>query len=161
MENRLKIKKSTALNPPSISRIEWFEKSHEVKLPKSYVDFLGAHNGAVPISAVFPNGKRERMIERFLAILENPKENGEDGWYDISVVLTQIDERIICDEDSTGYELIPIAALFGGDFACLDFRNNKDEPGIVVWDHEMSDEFSPVIEPIADSFLEFLSTMED
>ena len=41
--------------------------------------------------------------------------------------MSQLDERIIEDEDLIGVEILPIAVLFAGDFVCLDYRSNRNE----------------------------------
>lgn len=70
-----------------------------------------------------------------------------------------IDERLIDDEDLIGVNIIPIAALFSGDFVCLDFRENKSSPNVCVWFHEESGVFSPSVEKISSNFTEFLNQL--
>lgn len=48
------------------------------------------------------------MIVSFLCILENTEQN-KLGFYDIDVVLSQIEERPTDNEDLAGCELLPIA----------------------------------------------------
>lgn len=81
------------------------------------------------------------------------------GWYDIAVVLSQIDTRLTDNPDLMGDELIPIAELFAGDYICLDYRDSKTEPSICVWAHEESDVFSPTTYWVADNFSEFLEML--
>ena len=75
--------------------------------------------------------KNELLIERFLCLLEDPEDDDENGWYDIEVVLSDIDTRLTDDEDLTGINIIPFAVLFAGDFLCLDFRENTICCGMV------------------------------
>ena len=58
-------------------------------------------------------------------MLEDSEDDDENGWYDIEVVLSDIDTRLTDDEDLTGINVIPFAVLFAGDFLCLDFREKK------------------------------------
>ena len=51
----------------------------------------------------------------FLCILKNVQET-QEGWYDISVVESQIGERLTDNEDLIVIEVLPIAELFAGDF---------------------------------------------
>ena len=51
-----------------------------------------------------------------------------------------------------------IAALFAGNFLCLDYRTS-DVPSIAIWFHEESDEYSPSLVKIADSFSEFIEML--
>jgi hypothetical protein len=145
----------TALAAPADDRIRWFEATYRVKLPDDYVAALKVGNGAIPSRKVFHQGKRERLIERMLCLLPNPKNDQANGWYDLTIVVSQIDARLIDDENLVGMNVIPFAVLFAGDYVCLDFRANANFPLIAVWDHERSDEFQPVLEPIAPSFTAF------
>lgn len=146
---------STALVAPTDDRIRWFETTYRVKLPDDYVAAIKAGNGAVPSRKTFFQGKRERLIERMLCLLPNPKDDHVNGWYDMTVVVSQLDARLIDDENLVGMNVIPFAVLFAGDYVCLDFRANPEAPAIAVWDHERSDEFQPVLETIAPSFTAF------
>lgn len=142
------------LSPPSPQRIEWFESAYRVKLPAELRELLASGNGGVPVQRTFESSGRERLIERFLPLLDSPKDDSRHGIYDISVVMTQVDERLIDDEDLVGMNVIPIAALFGGDLLCLDYRKGRG-PSVAVWSHEESDEFEPVLYPVAESYSEF------
>ena len=75
-------------------------------------------------------------------------------------MLSQIDTRLTDNPDLIGDELIPIASLFAGDYVCLDFKENKDNPSICVWNHEESDEFEPVTYKVANTFSEFLAMIK-
>lgn len=151
---------NTLCKPPSMQRISWFEKAYRVALPSEYKGFLKTHNGAVPLgTTTFALGRNERVIERFLPLLDSLHESGEAGWYDISVVVTQIADRLIADEDLVGTDVVPIAALFGGDFLCLDYRADPASPSIAVWDHEASDEGAPVFHYVCQSFRNLLELL--
>jgi len=63
----------TALAPPSEELIRWFESTYRVKLPADYIAALKAGNGAVPTRRKFRQGKRERMIERMLCLIPEPR----------------------------------------------------------------------------------------
>ncbi len=138
----------------------WFEKAYRVTLPDAFAALLRTANGGVPVASVFDQAGRERLIERFLPLLSNPKDEAVSGWCDITVVVTQLDSRLIDDPDLVGMNVIPIAALFGGDFACLNYRTDRSRPAVAVWDHEQSDEFAPHLEKVADSFDAFLRTLK-
>jgi hypothetical protein len=124
----------TPLAPPADDRIQWFETTYRVKLPDDYVAALKAGNGAIPSRKTFHQGKRERLVERMLCLLPNPKNDQVNGWYDLTVVMSQLDARLIEDENLVGMNVIPIAVLFGGDYVCLDFRDNPHNPAVAVWD---------------------------
>lgn len=84
----------------------------------------------------------------------------EEGYYDIGVVRTQLDERVVFDENVVGTELLPIAVLYAGDFVCLDYRHHRGgEPAVCVWDHEVSSELNPVTYRVSSSFEGFLGML--
>jgi hypothetical protein len=68
---------------------------------------------------------------------------------------------VTSDEDSTGAEMLPIAALFAGDYICLDYRTEKDNPAVCIWSHEESEDFAPVTYPIAKDFDTFLKMLSE
>ena len=151
--------KNTTLPSPSDERITWFECAYRISLPASYLDVLQFGNGGVPTLRIFDQGKRERLIERMLCLLNNPKVDQVNGWYDLSVVVSQLDTRLIDDENLVGMNVIPIAVLFGGDYICLDYRSSPESPSIAVWDHEASEDFLPVLDTVASSFALFESML--
>ncbi|MDN8588354.1 SMI1/KNR4 family protein [Paenibacillus sp. 11B] len=64
-------------------------------------------------------------------------------------------DRLTDNEDLVGMNVIPIAALFSGDFICLDYREKK-EPVVVIWFHEESEVISPVTQKVAPNISAFL-----
>lgn len=134
------------------------EKNWRVKLPIEYRKMLLETNGGIPEKRQFMCGKQARLLVRFLCIL---KDTGCDdyGCYDIDVILTQLEGRIVSDPELVGAEIIPIAELFAGDLACLDYRENKEIPSVCVWFHEESEEYEPVTYKVADSFDEFMDML--
>lgn len=135
------------------------EKMWRIELPSDYRQFLLKTNGGVPQKREFKFNNHEYMIISFLCILEDTEHN-EFGVYDIDVVLSQIEERLTDNEDLVGCELLPIAELFAGDYLCLDFKENKDNPSICIWDHEESGELEPVTYKVADTFSEFVTMLK-
>ena len=126
----------------------------------SNLEFIKKNNGAVPITNIFNHNKHDYIIERFLCILEESESDEINGWYDIEVTITQIVERLTDNEDLIGMNVVPIAELFAGDFVCLDFRETED-PSVVVWYHEESDEFSPVTKTVAQNISEFWGMLKE
>jgi hypothetical protein len=154
-ESNMEFQPGTAVHPATDERIDWFEKTYRVSLPQAFVQMLKHSNGAIPMTNLFDEGGTERMIERMLCLIDQPRQQPTMGIYDITTVLTQLDARLIDDEQLVGMNVIPIASLFGGDFICLDYRENGAAPIVSVWDHERSAEFRPFLVKIADSFEEF------
>lgn len=101
------IKSDSSFQPPSSNRIEWFEKAYRVSLPADYVEFLHIGNGGVPVQKCFMDSNRERMLESFLCLIDNPLDDSENGWRDITVVITQLDDRLIDDESLIGINVFP------------------------------------------------------
>ena len=136
------------------------EVAWRVKLPDDYKEFIKKENGIIPSKRYFHFGNNEKVIDRFLAILAISGEKTEEA-YDIGVVSTQLEGRIVFDEDNVGMQLIPIAALFGGDFVCLNYVKETENPSICIWYHEESYDLEPAIEFLANNFTEFLAMLQD
>ena len=132
------------------SRLRAFQKNLGVSLPGDHVELLRRANGGVPTAKFFSLGSNEMVVERFLPLLADYK-NDPLGHYDMEVVWSQIEGRL---DDS----LVPFAALFAGDFLCFDCDAGS-EPPIVLWDHERSRENRPVTVPVANSFREFAAML--
>ena len=156
----MKVKEESIIMPlPDDELIQSFEEYHEVELPEDYKEFLKKYSGAIPEERNFKNKKGYTfVVERFLCLLEGPIKDQKNGEYDIGVVITQLDDRIVVDEDATGSCVIPIAALFSGNFLCLDFRKRK-VPSVAVWLHEESEEFEPVLVKVAKDFTQFINML--
>jgi SMI1-KNR4 cell-wall len=117
-----------------------------------FLAFLKRYNGGTPKKRFFTLDKDLKVLEFFLC-LEPDYSESDFGGTDIGVVWSQIEDRL------NDY-LVPFASVFAGDFLCFDYEDN-DEPKIVLWNHDLSDEGEPVTEPVADSFEEFLSMLTD
>lgn len=143
---------------PTDALLQEREVTWKVRLPDDYKNFIMRKNGFRPSKNLFSLTNRSFLIERFLCVLENTKDNPL-GMYDIDVVMSQLDERLFVHEDILGFELIPIAALFGGDFVCLNYVEDSQNPSICIWYHEESYELEPAIELVANNFTEFLEML--
>ncbi|MFE4351776.1 SMI1/KNR4 family protein [Peribacillus butanolivorans] len=156
----MKIDKSTITLPlPTDELFERKEKFWRVKLPKDFVDFMKENNGGRPKDGAFKCNNHEYAIDRFLCLLKTPRDNTL-GMYDMDVTLTQLEDRLTDNEDLIGADILPIAVLFAGDFVCLDFREDRENPKVVVWNHEESAELEPITYFIANTFSEFISKVE-
>ena len=143
---------------PTDTLLQEREVAWMVKLPDDYKEFIKKENGLIPTKRYFHFGNNEKVIDRFLAILAISGEKAEEA-YDIGVVSTQLEGRIVFDEDYVGMQLIPIAALYGGDFLCLNYVKDTEKPSIYIWYHEESYELDPAVEFVANSFSEFLDML--
>lgn len=154
------IQENTIITPlPTVALLQMREEKWHITLPNDYRDFLMKNNGGVPNELSFICNSHSYAVTRFLCVLEDYK-NSQLGWYDISVVVSQIEERLTDNLDLIGVEMLPIAELFAGDYICLDYRTDKNNPSICIWSHDQSAEFAPVTYPVADSFAKFLSMLK-
>jgi len=155
----MNIKEETIIFPlPTEELFERKEGFWRVELPKDFVKFMKTYNGGVPINRTFECNNHEYAVDRFLCFLKKPN-NNQLGMYDIDVTLTQLEDRLTDNEDLIGADLEPIAALFAGDFLCLDYRKDRKNPNIVVWNHEESAELEPVTYLAAYNFTEVLKML--
>lgn len=145
---------------PTDALLQEREVAWKVQLPEDYKKFIMRKNGFRPSKNLFSLKNRSFLIERFLCVLENSKDNPL-GVYDIDVVMSQLDERLFVHEDILGFELVPITAFFGGDFLCLNYIEDPENPRICIWYHEESYELEPAIEFVANNFTEFLAMLQD
>lgn len=143
---------------PTDALLQEREVAWKVRLPEDYKEFVKNENGLIPSKRYFHFGDNEKVIDRFLVILAISSEKPEEV-YDIGVVSTQLEGRIVFDEDYVGMQLIPIATLFGGDFVCLNYVEDPENPSMCIWYHEESNELEPAIELVANSFTEFLEML--
>ena len=145
---------------PTDALLQEREVAWKVQLPEDYKKFIMRKNGFRPSKNSFSLKNRSFLIERFLCVLENTKDNPL-GVYDIDVVMSKLDERLFVHEDILGFKLVPIVALFGGDFLCLNYIEDPENPSICIWYHEESYELDPAVEFIANNFTEFLAMLQD
>ena len=143
---------------PTDALLQEREVAWKVRLPDDYKEFIKKENGLIPPKRYFHFGNNEKVIDRFLAILAISGEKAEEA-YDIGVVSTQLEGRIVFDKDYVGMQLIPIVALFGGDFVCLNYIEDPENPSICIWYHEESYELELAIEFLANNFTEFLAML--
>ena len=157
-EDSMNMQPGSIIHDDISQRIRKVEKYCRIKFPDSYVNFIEKYNVGVPINNEFLCNDHFYAIDRFLGFINDYK-TSPLGDYDIPVVLTQVDTYLTDNPDLVGDEMIPIAELFAGDLVCLDYRENKEEPSVCVWDHEASDEFDPVTYHVADTFPEFIAML--
>lgn len=153
------IQDDTIIQPiPTDELLAEKERKWRLVLPVDYRNFVVKYNGGIPNEKTFECNKHHYAVTRFLCILKKFQDT-PNGWYDISVVNSQIGERLTDNEDLIGVEVLPIAELFAGNYICLDYRQSKEKPFVCIWDHEASEDFSPVTYPVADTFSEFIAML--
>jgi len=72
------------------------EVAWKVRLPDDYKEFIKKENGLIPSKRYFHFRNNEKVIDHFLAILAISGEKAEEV-YDIGVVSTQLEGRIVFD----------------------------------------------------------------
>ena len=78
----------------------------------------------------------------------------------MAVVATRLDAHLASSPEASGFDLIPFAALVGGDFLVLDYgAGAQAQPAVSVWHHQTSDAFAPDTSPVAASFAGFMRTL--
>lgn len=153
------IQDNTVVQPiPSDELLAERERKWRVVLPTDYREFIVTYNGGIPNEKSFEYNKHKYTIIRFLCVLKNIQESSY-GWYDISVVESQIGERLTDNEDLIGVEVLPIAELLAGDYVCLDYRKSKEKPCVCIWSHKESGDFAPVTYKVSDTFSEFVGML--
>lgn len=140
-------------------RIKKVEEYCRVKFPDDYIIFIKEYNAGIPEANTFTANNKKYVIERFLGFISDYKDSPL-GDYDIAVVLAPIETYLTDNPDLVGVELIPIAELSTGDYVCLNFKDNKEEPSVCVWDSTGFEEFHPVTYEVADCFLDFIKSLE-
>ncbi|WP_033017068.1 SMI1/KNR4 family protein [Pseudoalteromonas sp. BSi20652] len=152
----LSLEKKVSVTHDELDSLEMF---FNIKLPISYREFILKFNGASLDEVIIKVNSEERVLERFLIVSEDENLDGCLMQYEIKVVMAQIEERLTNNEDLIGAEALPFAYLFGGDFLCLDFKEDAINPKVVIWDHNESEELSPVFYKAFNNFQEFLDAM--
>jgi len=122
------------------------------KLPPEFIEFLKKYNGGIPEKKFFRLGENTKVIDQFLAIISNPENNPRSD-LDIGYIYEMIEDRL--DEN-----LVPFCLIFPGDYLCFDYEK-YEEPDIVLWNHDRSEEDAPEIVSVADDFEEFLTMLID
>ena len=77
---------------PTDALLQEREVAWRVKMPDDYKEFIMRKNGFRLSKNLYSLTNRSFLIERFLCILENTKDNPL-GMYDIDVVMSQLDEQ--------------------------------------------------------------------
>ncbi|MED4050705.1 SMI1/KNR4 family protein [Priestia megaterium] len=155
------VKESVIYPLPEEQDIAEMESSFRIQLPNAYKEFLKHYNGCTVTDSTSLTIINKRCeIERFLGIIKNFSEHPY-GVYDIGCCETSLGEqgRNFYDEDFIGSELIPIAKLAWGDYLCLNFHYDKNNPSVDFLDYEESYECDPATSKVAENFQEFLSML--
>ena len=127
-----------------------FEKKYDLILPEYYKNFIRVRDGGVLKKDLFfyqfRNANWSNCVGRFLYW---DKEISADEY-----IIDQINDP----PEFFPNDLIPFAPDGGGNYICFDYRNCREDPPIVYWDHGIEE--NEGIFHLADSFEEFLSMLK-
>ncbi|MBH8596806.1 MULTISPECIES: SMI1/KNR4 family protein [unclassified Thermoactinomyces] len=126
------------------------EKQLGIRFPSEYNDIiLKYHPITVSPDVLYLPGVRDIVLTDFASF--NP-----DAEHDLYILL--IYEYI---KDRLVDHVYPFVYEASGDCLCFDYRNEKEEPKIVLWDHEEAAiDKEKGLFPICDSFGEFLELLK-
>jgi len=158
----MSIVKESIVSPlPDDKDIKKLEGYFRVQFPNEYKEFLKIYNSceisdSTPLRAL----NKRCQIHRFLGVIKDFREHPY-GEYDIGCCETFLREqgRNFYSEDIIDSELIPIAKLAWGDYLCLNFHYDKNNPSVDFLDYEESYECDPVTSKIVDNFKEFIKML--
>ncbi|MEJ8553225.1 SMI1/KNR4 family protein [Tepidibacter sp. Z1-5] len=156
------VKWSYADEKISMKEIMELESVWEVKLPKDYVECATYNHGGSPEPEEFLVEDRPRVFGCLLSYCKNSPDN-------ILEVYNGIKERL-------PQNIFPFGCDPAGNYICFDYRNSKDNPCIIFWEHELGvieSDYSEeqlkridlkevqenAIKPISSSFKEFLENL--
>ena len=115
--------------------------------PQVYLDMLEETNGGKPINCYFRIDGGSHPIEYFLNIGSTDESvDMNTRLLNVSVFWSEIHDRLSCN-------LIPFAVTPFGDALCFKYNHSIEEPVIVLWYHEKSEEDNPYTEFVAKDFL--------
>lgn len=138
----------TSAGPLDPARVLAVEQLVGHAFDEAFLEFLVEQNGGPPRVRLFPVGEDEKVLERFLCLVD-ARQNPRDAIYDVGAVWSMLKGRL-------GPGLVPFAVLFPGDFLCFDHAA-AGPPSVVWWKHEApaGAPSAPTV-PVAGSFTAFL-----
>lgn len=153
---------NTGARPATTGEVERYERRNMFEFPPELRSMFLADNGGVPVKCVLC--PQQRRIVRYLGLYGPDVVGPAADHYSLHAVSVDfLGDRLSWSEDEDDTLLVPFAELFAGDYLCLDYRASEPpirrNPRVVVWLHELSEEFHPVVEIVADSFSEFLGRL--
>lgn len=110
--------------PTSMSALEVFEQTRQVRLPATYKALLLQANGGTPEPSAFPIDGMELNPTGAVQVFFGLNTGGFE--YDLAEMLDWFQPTIPAG-------IIPIACTGGADFICLDSRGGSDR--VVFWDN--------------------------
>ncbi|MFC4620417.1 SMI1/KNR4 family protein [Camelliibacillus cellulosilyticus] len=133
----------------SFDVVSKIERELGVKLPDDFVGCARINSGGYPSLEAFDfEGREEAVFNRLLSFHAESKDY-------IVKVYNDIRDRLV-------EGVYPFADDPFGNHICFDYRESKDNPKVVFWDHEVAyEDPEKAITPVCDSFTELLNKLYD
>lgn len=136
----------------NIPYLSLFEQKMSVVFPKEYKGMVSIRDGGILDKDIFIykgiDSFYSNCIGRFLYLNDNDKYS----YYSYMLNVYNDPPEFFPDG------LIPFAPDGGGNYICFDYRNCKENPPIVFWDHGVEE--NEGIFYLADSFNEFINNLK-
>ena len=149
--SKLYVKKAEPRYPLEIGRLMELEKKLKIKFPEKFIQAVERYNGESI------NGKElyktksgeERDFSGFLNYNESPK---YDGFLETFNDLVKFYKPSFPKKG-----VYPFSSTAGGDYLCLDYRQNKGNPKVVYFTHDTF--YGEEYETMADNFDEWFNSL--
>ena len=160
-----KIKWEFADEPVSQEVVHTVGDNLGVKFPSDYIECVAINNGANAEPRLFDVENREKVFGTLLSFDENNDEFIVSVYNDYKLTLPK--------------EIVPIAFDPAGNLICFDYKDDKNKPTVVFWEHENAGEKEMLMREeglteeqveelarenvfyIADTFSDFLDKLHD
>ena len=148
-----KLKLQFCLNKTNEERISFIQNSINIKLPKTFINFVRECDGGSPSLCDFEywdeykNKIRIDCVGMFLSLSPRDYSDFYHAW--------------LSPPEFFPKDLVAFADTGGGDLICFDYRNNTDDanPPIVYWNHES--DTGKDVSFIAKDFETFLTMLKE
>lgn len=123
----------------------------EFTIDKEYSKFICEFHGGKPVQKYFTTASGKCLpIEYFLNFQDI--QNNHFDQLNVNVVWSAVNDRLSID-------LVPFATTPGGDLLCFKTLSGE-RPNVMLWDHELSEEDSPVTEFVSTDFSQFVDSLQ-
>lgn len=146
-----------AIPPVTDAAISLLQNSNGVRLPAEYIALLKVHNGGHLEGCGLEHGGVRLELDLLLSVGDPTAETQE---WEVDVVVTRLGVLLADDPGRVGTLLLPIISVGWDDYVCLDFRRNRFEPTVVLFDLAGSKEWAPKVTELAPTFPEFIARID-
>jgi hypothetical protein len=88
----------------------------------------------------FPEEYKQLYQSNFVTLNDRMEINTKEDIFRIRKFLSATEISDILEEfyDFLGYDIIPVAEIDYGDYICLYYKEDAEEPSIIYWDYELA-----------------------